>query len=120
MVRRYLGYDHIPRHCAALVNSFLRDVLAPFLNHHWPCHFPVETLGAKGKKRKAYPFGNVTTPYLKLKLLDGAARYLRPGVTFEQIDQEALALDGLAAASAVSKALVALFAEVRRRDAAVA
>ena len=29
VVRRYLGYDHIPRHHAALVNGFLRDVLTP-------------------------------------------------------------------------------------------
>lgn len=120
VVRRYLGYDHIPRHHAALVNGFLRDVLAPFLNYHRPCHFPVETKDAKGKKRKTYPFDQVTTPYLKLKSLDGAARYLRPGVTFEQIDRQAAALDDLAAASAVNEALAGLFAEIRRRDATVA
>ncbi len=31
VVRRYVGHDHIPRHHAALVDRFLRDVLAPFL-----------------------------------------------------------------------------------------
>ena len=85
VVRRYLGYDHIPRHHAALVNDFLRDVLAPFLNYHRPCHFPVETTDAKGRIRKTYPFDKVTTPYLKLKSLDGAALCLRPAVTFEQL-----------------------------------
>lgn len=120
VVRRYLGYDHIPRHHAALVNDFLRDVLAPFLNYHRPCHFPVETTDAKGKKRKTYPYDNVTTPYLKLKSLDGAAQHLRPGVSFEQLDRQAAALDDLAAASAVNEALAALFAEMRRRDATVA
>ncbi len=64
VVRRYLGYDHIPRHHAALS--------------------------------------------------------LRPGVTFEQLDQQALALDDLAAASAVKEALIALFAEIQRREATVA
>ncbi len=29
VVRRYLGHDHIPRHHAAFVDRFLRDVLAP-------------------------------------------------------------------------------------------
>lgn len=120
VVRRYLGYDHIPRHHAALVNDFLRDVLAPFLNYHRPCHSPVETTDAKGKTRKTYPFEKVTTPYLKLKSLDGAARYLRPGITFEQLDRQAAALDDLAAAAAVNEALAALFAEIRRRDATVA
>ncbi len=74
----------------------------------------------QGTHPQTYPFDNVTTPYLKLKSLDGAARYLRPGVTFEQLDQEALALDDLAAAATVNEALVALFAEIRRRDATVA
>lgn len=109
VVRRYLGYDHIPRHHAALVNDFLRDVLAPFLNYHRPCHFPVEITNAKGKTRKTYPFDQVTTPYLKFKSLDGAAQYLRPGVTFEQLDRQAAELDDLAAASAVNQALAALF-----------
>ncbi len=120
VARRYLGHDHIPRHHAALVNDFLRDVLALFLNYHRPCHFPVETTDAKGRIRKTYPFDKVTTPYLKLKSLDGAALSLRTGVTFEQLDQQALALHDLAAATAVNEALVALFAEIRRRDASVA
>ena len=42
VVRRYLGHDHIPRHHAALVDSFLRDVLVPFFNYHRPCPFPVD------------------------------------------------------------------------------
>ena len=117
VVRRYLGHDHIPRHHAALVDRFLCDVLAPFLNYHRCCHFPVETRDAKGRVRKTYPFEKVTTPYFKLKSLDGAARYLRPGVTFEQLDRQALAIDDLAAAKAVNEALAALFAEIRRRDA---
>ncbi len=117
MVRRYLGHDHIPRHHAALVDRFLRDVLAPFLNYHRCCHFPVEARDARGRVRKTCPFEKVTTPCFKLKSLDGAARYLRPGVTFEQLDRQALAIDDLAAAKAVNEALAALFVEIRRRDA---
>ena len=120
VVRRYLGHDHIPRHHAGLVNGFLRDALAPFLNYHRPCHFPVVVTDAKGKQRKTYPFDRVTTPYLKLKSTDGAAHYLWPGLTFEQLDLDATALDDLAAARAVNEALVALFVEIRRRDATVA
>ena len=72
VVRRHLGHAHIARRHAALVNGFLRDVLAPYLNYHRPCHFPVETTDSKGRTRKRYPFENVTTPYLKLKSLQTA------------------------------------------------
>ncbi len=74
VVRRYLGHDHIPRHHADLVNGFLRDVLAPFLNYHRPCHCPIVSTHANGEQRKTYPFDCVTTPYLMLKSLDSAAR----------------------------------------------
>ena len=116
VVRRHLGHAHIARRHATLVNGFLRDVLAPYLNYHRPCHFPVETTDSKGRTRKSYPFENVTTPYLKLKSLDGAQRYLRPGVTFEQLDSVAVALDDLAAARLVNAARDQLFRDIERRE----
>ena len=85
-----------------------------------PCHFPGETIDAERRKRKTYSFDNVTTPYLKLKSLDGAALTLRPGVNSVQLDQQALAPDDLASCSAVNEARVVLFAEIHRRDATVA
>ena len=52
-----------------------------------------------------------TTP--KLKSLDGTARYLWRGVAFEQLDQDATALDNLSALRAVP--LDELFGEGARR-----
>ena len=91
-------------------------MLAPYLNYHRPCHFPVETTDSKGRTRKRYPFENVTTPYLKLKSLDSAQRSLRPGVTFEQLDSVAVALDDLAAARLVNAARDQLFRDIERRE----
>ena len=72
----------------------------------------------KGRTKKTYPFANVTTPYLKLKSLDHAERYLRPGVSFEQLDAIAVAIDDLAAATLLNEAGTNCFAKssaVRRR-----
>ena len=55
VVRRHLGHAHIARRHGALVNAFLRDVLAPYLNYHRPCHFPVHTTDGKGARRKPTP-----------------------------------------------------------------
>ena len=101
--------------CRIRCSPFIR-ALAPYLNYHRPCHFPVETTDSKGRTRKSYPFENVTTPYLKLKSLDGAQRYLRPGVTFEQLDSVAVALDDLAAARLVNAARDQLFRDIERRE----
>ncbi len=41
VVRKHLGYAHIPQHCASLVNAFCADYLNPYVNFHRPCFFPV-------------------------------------------------------------------------------
>jgi len=120
VVRHYLGHSHIPSHHADRVNRFLKDQLAPFINYHRPCHFPVDSVDGKGRQRKRYPYEQVTTPYLKLKSLTQAEQYLRDGVTFEQLDRLALATDGWTAAQNVKQARDQLFLEIQRLDASVA
>jgi len=47
---------------------------------------PVSVVDIKGKTRKTYPYEEVRAPYGKLKSLIQAENYLRPGVTFEQLE----------------------------------
>ena len=116
VVRHYLGHSHIPRHHAALVNDFLKDLLAPFVNYHRPCQFPVDKTDEKGRVRKVYRYENVTTPYQKLKSLAQAEQYLCDGVTFEQLDRLALATDSFSMAKTVKETRDELFREIARRD----
>ena len=44
-----------------------------------------------------------TTPYEKLKSLDGAERFLKPGVSFDELDAFALSVSDLDAADAVKR-----------------
>ena len=69
VVRKHLGYDHIPQRFSARVNAFTHDVLSPFLNHHRPCLFPTEQRDHKGKINKRYRDQDIATPYEKLKLV---------------------------------------------------
>ena len=89
VVRRYLGYGHIPARHAERLHEFTFGVLSPYLNYHRPCYFPTERADAKGKVRKVYRYRNMQTPYEKLKSLPGAAGRLRSGVTFEALDRAA-------------------------------
>ena len=118
VVRHHLGRSHIPRRHASLVNGFTRDVLSPFLNFHRPCHFPVETVGDDGRIRKRYPYANVATPYGKLKSVDDAERFLKPGVSFDELDAFAAAVSDLDAAAAVNAARAELFRAIARDQAA--
>ena len=109
VVRRWLGHSHIPEDLAPRANAFLRDFFSPFLNHHRTCLFAVEVVAANGHRRRKYPQDQVSTPYEKLRSLPGADGFLKPGITFEQLDAVVHAATDLEAAQEVQRVRKALF-----------
>ena len=114
VVRKYLGYGHIPKGFASELNAFTQEVLSPFLNYHRPCLYPVDVSDAKGRIKKRYPQHLVTTPYEKLKSLPNAAQFLRPGLSFDQLDAIAYAASDLQAAQALNRARDHIFRLIHR------
>jgi hypothetical protein len=86
VVRKHLGYAHIPQMYADELNAYHRQFLNPYLNFHRPCFFPVVVMDSKGKVRKKYPYKEVKTPYERLKSLPQAEKCLATGVTFARLD----------------------------------
>ena len=86
VIRKNLGYLHIPQSCADLLNSYHRDTLNPYINFHQPCFFPVATIDRKGKVKKRYPYEKIKTPYEQLKSLPQVETYLRPGITLDKLE----------------------------------
>jgi hypothetical protein len=95
IVRKQFGYLHIPQKWAPQVNDFNVNYLCPHINHHRPCFFPVIKTDAKEKYCKTYPFKNMVTPYVKLKLLAEAVQYLKPGITFEILNELAMRISDI-------------------------
>lgn len=108
-VRKHLGYSHIPGRFAKHVNAFASGILTTYLNFHRPCYFPTEYADAKGKLRKRYRYQDMMTPYDKLKSLPEAQRYLKPGITFEQLDAIANEYSDNEAARRLNQARADLF-----------
>ncbi|PIU57265.1 MAG: integrase, partial [Deltaproteobacteria bacterium CG07_land_8_20_14_0_80_38_7] len=54
IVRKYMGYGHIPKKYAKDINIFYRDYLNPYLNYHRFCGFATDYVNEKGKVRKVY------------------------------------------------------------------
>lgn len=92
IVRKHLGYSHIPSQHASKVDAFLHDYLTPYLNFHRPCFFAEVTLDDKGRQRRRYPYQHMNTPYEKLKSLPNADTHLKPGITFQELDKYAMAM----------------------------
>ena len=116
MVRKHLGYAHIPGHWAPQLNDFHRQHFNPYLNFHRPCLFAVPHIDAKGKVKKRYPYEEMKTPYDKLKSLPNAQRFLKPGLTFEQLDAIALAISDNEAAKQMNEAKRQLFKTIFEQD----
>lgn len=117
IVRKHLGYSHIPQRFAAeVVNTFCQEFLNPYVNFHRPCFFSESIIDDKGKTRKRYRLKDMMTPYEKLKSLPDAMRFLKPGTTFEQLDQIAAAISDNVAAERLNEARKKLFQSINRRS----
>ncbi len=116
VVRKHLGYAHIPQKYAGVLNAFNRDYLNPYLNFHRPCFFPEVIVDAQGKQRKHYPYERMMTPYEKLKSLPKAERFLKPGLTFEQLDALAMQMSDNETAAQLHKARQQLFKQIHEQS----
>ena len=109
VVRKILGYSHIPQRWAPLINQFNQQHLNPYINYHRPCFFALTLTDEKGKQRKVYPYEDMMTPFDKLKSLPNAKSYLKPGISFEILNQIAHAMSDNQAADQLQKARQKLF-----------
>jgi hypothetical protein len=109
IVRKHFGYSHIPQRFAPLVNDFCRAHLNPYINFHRPCLFAHTIIDKKGRQRKRYPYSLMMTPYEKLKSLPNAEQYLKPSVSFSQLDALAAAISDNDAATHLNDAKTRLF-----------
>lgn len=91
VIRKHMGYIHIPSNLAKSVNQFYQQYLNTYLNFHRPCGFPTVIRDKKGKEKKIYKLENYQTPYEKLKSLKDAEQYLRPNFSFAKLDKIAYA-----------------------------
>jgi hypothetical protein len=110
VVRKHMGYSHIPQKYAKPINAFYQTVFNPWLNLHRPCMFASDTVSPKGKVVKRYRHEDVKTPLEALKqLCDKALASLKAGVTMVALQALADAQTDLAAAQEMQRAKARLF-----------
>ena len=98
IIRKHLGYEHIPQKWAQIVNEFNIKYLTPYLNYHRPCYFPVTIINKLSKTVKTYPYKSIMTPYEKFKSLPDCEQYLKDGITLSDLDKIASSMTDLEAA----------------------
>jgi hypothetical protein len=87
IVRKHMGYVHIPQNFAPVVNKFYKEHLNIYLNYHRPCGFASIVKDKRGKEKKVYKQEDYQTPYEKLKSLSDAKGYLKQNISFRVLDK---------------------------------
>lgn len=118
VVRKHLGYSHIPSRHAQVVCAFLTAFLTPYINYHRPCFFPEVVIDAKGRQRRRYRHEHMNTPYEKLKSLPDAASFLKPGIAFADLDARAMEMTDNQAAEQLNREREKLFKSIQTQKVA--
>jgi len=96
VIRKHMGYAHIPKKYAELINDYYRQHFNPYLNFHRYSAYPTEYVNDRGKIKKKYE--SYLTPCQKLLSLPNLEKYLKPGVTKESLEREQMKVSHLVAA----------------------
>jgi hypothetical protein len=113
IIRKHMGYAHIPQRHANAINTFYRGFFVPYINFHRPCGFATLSIDRKGKYHRKYK--TYQTPYEKLRSLPKAETFLRPDLTLASLDTIAKSLSDNQAAELMQKEKLKLFASFRIR-----
>lgn len=110
VVRKHMGYAHIPQKYAGPINAFYQEIFNPWLNLHRPCLYATEITSPKGKIIKRYRTEDVKTPLECLVQLEekGLVK-LKKGITLEALQGQARSQTDLAAAQEMQRAKSQLF-----------
>jgi transposase InsO family protein len=117
VVRKEFGFAHIPQRHAARFNTYCREYLNAFLNFHRPCLFSTDVADPRkpGRFKRVYRPRDAMTPLDKLASLPEAAKFMREGITLEDLHELATALTDVQAAEELNEAREALFRRVPAR-----
>jgi hypothetical protein len=116
VIRKLMGYAHIPQKHATAINRFYTEALNPYLNFHRPCYFAVDKIDAKGKIRKTYPHDQIMTPWERLQSIPNYQTLLKPSITDLSLEQQAHAMSDNDAAKQVQMGRKLLFQSINRRS----
>lgn len=104
VVRKHLGYGHIPSEHADSIQRFYTAHFNSYLNYHRPCGFAQVRYDRRGRRQRRYAAADYATPYEKLRLLPDSHRYLKEDVSWERLDKIAYAISDTEAARRMMRA----------------
>jgi transposase InsO family protein len=112
IIRKHMGWGHIPAAHADRIQQFYSAHLNPYLNYHRPCAQADIEVDAKGRQRRRYR--RYQTPLETLLSLYKPQQYLRPGLTVATLQRIAALMSDTEAARRMQQAKHRLFEQLRK------
>jgi hypothetical protein len=113
IIRKYMGYSHIPKKYAERIHEFNKRFLNPYINFHRFSAYPTDYVDAKGKVKKKYE--TYMPPIQKLLSLPRCEEYLREGVTRESLVEESKRMNHFESAQKTFEERRKLFREINKK-----
>lgn len=85
VIRKNMGWTHINQSLCDQINEYYKNYFNVYLNYHRPSGYPTIRTNERGKKKKIY--NNYQVPYEFLKNLPNSKKYLKPGLSFTELDK---------------------------------
>ncbi len=111
IIRKHMGWGHIPAAHAQRIQQFYSAYLNPYLNYHRPCAQADVEVDAKGRKRRRYR--RYQTPLETLLALPHPQQYLRPGLSLATLQRIGKQMSDTEAARRMQQAKHRLFEQLR-------
>ena len=115
VIRKEMGYMFIRKEAHILINEWYENYYNIFLNFYRPCGFATIKINEKGKVKRTYKNENYMTPYQKLKSIPNAENYLKPNITFANLDKIAYDKSGTEFTKELRKSKEKLFEIIKDR-----
>lgn len=110
VIRKHMGYVHISKKHAAMINTYYENHFNPYNCFHRYCAFPTDYVSAKGKVKKKYE--NYLTPCQKLLSIPQVEQYLKEGATRTSLEQKQMEISHFKAAQKLQEEKSKLFKQM--------
>ena len=114
IIRKHIGYGHIDARHAEAMDQFHQQYLNPYINFHRPCAVPKIITEANGKRRRVYL--RWATPFELFRESPHCEKFLRPGITLDELERFAQTQSDTEAALAMQQAKRKLFQTFQQKS----
>jgi hypothetical protein len=112
VIRKQLGFSHIPKKYAPLIEEWCENYFNPYINFHRQCSFATDIINGKGKVAKVYDI--YLTPCEKLLSISEFEKYLKPEVTKESLVKLQMLKNHLDSAKEMQEGKKKVFNKIRQ------